>query len=47
MLAKYDARPTYYVYPLYKMFGQELIYTSSRTIRTCLVYAALGATTAR
>ena len=29
MLAKYDARPTYYVYPLYKMFGQELIYTSS------------------
>lgn len=25
MLAKYDPRPTYYVYPMYQMFGKELV----------------------
>jgi hypothetical protein len=29
LLARYEARPTYYVYQLYQHFGEELIYASS------------------
>ncbi|MFN8420875.1 MAG: hypothetical protein U0528_16780 [Anaerolineae bacterium] len=29
LLAKYEARPTYYVYPMYKMLGEELLTSST------------------
>jgi hypothetical protein len=29
LLGKYEVRPTYYVYQMYKRFGDELLYSSS------------------
>ncbi|NIV29403.1 MAG: hypothetical protein GWN58_07810 [Anaerolineae bacterium] len=29
MLARFEVRPTYYVYQMYKQFGDELLYASS------------------
>lgn len=39
LLDRYNARPPYYVYQLYKQFGQELLYSSSG-IENVSVYAA-------
>lgn len=39
MLAKYEVRPIYYVYPMYKMFGKELVEATS-TDNLVNIYAA-------
>jgi hypothetical protein len=41
LLARYEARPTYYVYQLSQRFGQELVYASSDDLDVS-IYAAAG-----
>jgi len=40
LLDRYDARPPYYVYQLYKQFGQELLFATSG-IQNVSIYAAV------